>query len=189
MELIIALRYVCNTPYDRVVWDVGHQACGHKILAGHHETSCTNRKFKGVRSFPTPVESDRDTFTCRHVSDSISAASGVAVTAAEKGEKDHHVVAVIDDNSTSGRLTFEGLSNVSSTTDNLLIILNDNDMAINRSVGGMKQYLFNLATSNHYNQLCFETSKILFKTGILNEDRRKASIHFSNSLKSMATQQ
>ena len=104
----------------------------------------------------------------------------------EKGEKDRHVVAVIGDGSMSGGLAFEGLNNASSTTNNLLIILNDNDMAIDRSVGGMKQYLFNLTTSNRYNQLRFKASKMLFKMGVLNEDRRKALIRFSNSLKSMA---
>lgn len=113
----------------------------------------------------------------------------MAVAAARKGEKDRHVVAVIGDGSMSGGLAFEGLNNASSTNNNLLIILNDNDMAIDRSVGGMKQYLFNLTTSNRYNQLRFKASKMLFKMGVLNEDRRKALIRFSNSLKSMAAQQ
>ena len=189
VELTVALHYVYNTPYDRIVWDVGHQAYGHKMLTGRRESFCTNRKFKGIRPFPTPVESDYDTFTCGHASNSISAALGMAVAAARKGEKDRHVVAVIGDGSMSGGLAFEGLNNASSTTNNLLIILNDNDMAIDRSVGGMKQYLFNLTTSNRYNQLRFKASKMLFKMGVLNEDRRKALIRFSNSLKSMAAQQ
>ena len=189
VELTVALHYVYNTPYDRIVWDVGHQAYGHKMLTGRREAFCTNRKFKGIRPFPTPVESDYDTFTCGHASNSISAALGMAVAAARKGEKDRHVVAVIGDGSMSGGLAFEGLNNASSTANNLLIILNDNDMAIDRSVGGMKQYLFNLTTSNRYNQLRFKASKMLFKMGVLNEDRRKALIRFSNSLKSMAAQQ
>ena len=189
VELTVALHYVYNTPYDRIVWDVGHQAYGHKMLTGRRESFCTNRKFKGIRPFPTPVESDYDTFTCGHASNSISAALGMAVAAARKGEKDRHVVAVIGDGSMSGGLAFEGLNNASSTANNLLIILNDNDMAIDRSVGGMKQYLFNLTTSNRYNQLRFKASKMLFKMGVLNEDRRKALIRFSNSLKSMAAQQ
>ena len=189
VELTVALHYVYNTPYDRIVWDVGHQAYGHKMLTGRRESFCTNRKFKGIRPFPTPVESDYDTFTCGHASNSISAALGMAVAAARKGEKDRHVVAVIGDGSMSGGLAFEGLNNASSTANNLLIILNDNDMAIDRSVGGMKQYLFNLTTSNRYNQLRFKASKMLFKIGVLNEDRRKALIRFSNSLKSMAAQQ
>ena len=189
VELTVALHYVYNTPYDRIVWDVGHQAYGHKMLTGRRESFCTNRKFKGIRPFPTPVESDYDTFTCGHASNSISAALGMAVAAARKGEKDRHVVAVIGDGSMSGGLAFEGLNNASSTANNLLIILNDNDMAIDRSVGGMKQYLFNLTTSNRYNQLRFKASKMLFKMGVLIEDRRKALIRFSNSLKSMAAQQ
>ena len=113
----------------------------------------------------------------------------MAVAAEEKGEKDRHVVAVIGDGSMSGGLAFEGLNNASASSNNLLIILNDNEMAIDRSVGGMKQYLFNLTTSNRYNQLRFKVSKMLFKVGILNEDRRKALIRFGNSLKSIAAQQ
>lgn len=189
VELTVALHYVYNTPYDRIVWDVGHQAYGHKILTGRRETFSTNRKFKGIRPFPSPEESPYDTFACGHASNSISAALGMAVAASKKGEKDRHVVAVIGDGSMSGGLAFEGLNNASSTPNNLLIILNDNDMAIDRSVGGMKQYLFNLTTSNRYNQLRFKLSKMMFKVGILNEERRKALIRFSNSLKSMAAQQ
>lgn len=189
VELTVALHYVYNTPYDRIVWDVGHQAYGHKMLTGRREAFCTNRKFKGIRPFPTPAESDYDTFACGHASNSISAALGMAVAAAQKGEKDRHVVAVIGDGSMSGGLAFEGLNNVSSTPNNLLIILNDNDMSIDRSVGGMKQYLFNLTTSNRYNQLRFKLSQLLFKMGLLNEERRKALIRFSNSLKSIAAQQ
>ena len=189
VELTVALHYVFNTPYDRIVWDVGHQAYGHKILTGRRETFSTNRKFKGIRPFPSPDESDYDTFTCGHASNSISAALGMAVAAEEKGEKDRHVVAVIGDGSMSGGLAFEGLNNASASSNNLLIILNDNEMAIDRSVGGMKQYLFNLTTSNRYNQLRFKVSKMLFKVGILNEDRRKALIRFGNSLKSIAAQQ
>ena len=189
VELTVALHYVLNTPYDRIVWDVGHQAYGHKILTGRRDNFCTNRKLGGIRPFPSPQESEYDTFACGHASNSISAALGMAVAAARKGEKDRHVVAVIGDGSMSGGLAFEGLNNASSTPNNLLIILNDNDMAIDRSVGGMKQYLFNLTTSNRYNQLRFKTSRLLFKMGILNEERRKALIRFANSLKSIAAQQ
>lgn len=189
VELTVALHYVYNTPYDRIVWDVGHQAYGHKILTGRREAFSTNRKFKGIRPFPSPHESEYDTFTCGHASNSISAALGMAVAAARKGEKDRHVVAIIGDGSMSGGLAFEGLNNASSTTNDLLIILNDNDMSIDRSVGGMKQYLLDLTTSNRYNQLRFKVSKLLFKIGVLNEDRRKALIRFGNSLKSIAAQQ
>ena len=189
VELTVALHYVYNTPYDRIVWDVGHQAYGHKILTGRREAFSTNRKFKGIRPFPSPEESEYDTFTCGHASNSISAALGMAVAAAKKGEEDRHIVAILGDGSMSGGLAFEGLNNVSSTPNNMLIILNDNDMSIDRSVGGMKQYLFNLTPSNRYNQLRFKMSKVLFKMGLLNEERRKALIRFANSLKSMAAQQ
>ena len=189
VELTVALHYVFNTPYDRIVWDVGHQAYGHKILTGRRDTFCTNRKLHGIRPFPSPDESEYDTFSCGHASNSISAALGMAVAAARKGEADRRIVAVIGDGSMSGGLAFEGLNNASSTPNDLLIILNDNDMAIDRSVGGMKQYLFNLNTSNRYNQFRFKLEKLFFKMGILNEERRKALIRFTNSIKSMAAQQ
>ncbi|MDR0962014.1 MAG: 1-deoxy-D-xylulose-5-phosphate synthase [Mediterranea sp.] len=189
VELTVALHYVFNTPYDRIVWDVGHQAYGHKILTGRREAFVTNRHFKGIRPFPSPDESEYDTFTAGHASNSISAALGMAVAAAQKGETNRHVVAVIGDGSMSGGLAFEGLNNASSTPNNLLIVLNDNDMSIDRSVGGMKQYLFNLTTSNRYNLLRFKLSRMLFRVGLLNEDRRKALIRFANSLKSVVAQQ
>lgn len=189
VELTVALHYVYQTPYDRIVWDVGHQAYGHKILTGRRDLFHTNRKLKGIAPFPTPTESEYDTFACGHASNSISAALGMAVAAMQKGEENRHIVAVIGDGSMSGGLAFEGLNNVSSTPNNMLIILNDNDMAIDRSVGGMKQYLFNLTTSNSYNQLRFRLSKLLFKMGLLNEERRKALIRFANSLKSIAAMQ
>lgn len=189
VDLTVALHYVYQTPYDRIVWDVGHQAYGHKILTGRRDRFNTNRKFKGIAPFPTPLESEYDTFACGHASNSISAALGMAVAAMQKGETNRHVVAVIGDGSMSGGLAFEGLNNVSSTPNDMLIILNDNDMAIDRSVGGMKQYLFNLTTSNSYNQLRFRLSKLLFRMGLLNEERRKALIRFANSLKSMAAMQ
>lgn len=189
VELTVALHYVYNTPYDRIVWDVGHQAYGHKILTGRREIFSTNRKLGGIRPFPSPEESEYDSFTCGHAANSISVALGMAVAADRKGEKDRHVVAVIGDGSMSCGLAFEGLNNTSSTSNNLLIILNDNDMAIDRSVGGMKQYLFDLTTSNRYNQLRFNTSRLLFKMGVLNEERRKALIRFGNSLKSIAARQ
>ena len=189
VDITVALHYVYRTPYDRIVWDVGHQAYGHKILTGRRDRFDTNRKFKGIAPFPTPMESEYDTFACGHASNSISAALGMAVAAMQQGEKDRHVVAIIGDGSMSGGLAFEGLNNVSSTPNDMLIILNDNDMAIDRSVGGMKQYLFNLTTSNSYNQLRFRLSKLLFRMGLLNEERRKALIRFANSLKSMAAMQ
>ena len=189
VELTVALHYVYNTPYDRIVWDVGHQAYGHKILTGRREIFSTNRKFKGIRPFPSPDESEYDTFTCGHASNSISAALGMAVAAKKHGEDNRHVVAVIGDGSMSGGLAFEGLNNASTTPNNLLIILNDNNMSIDRSVGGMKQYLLNLNTSNCYNRIRFKISQMFFRWGILNEERRKSILRFNNSLKSMLSQQ
>ena len=189
IELTVALHYIYNTPYDRIVWDVGHQAYSHKILTGRRKVFSTNRKFKGIRPFPSPEESEYDCFTSGHASNSISVALGMAVAAKYKGEHDRHVIAVIGDGSMSGGLAFEGLNNTSSTPNNLLIILNDNDIAIDRSVGGMKQYLFNLTTSNKYNQLRFKVSKLLHKFGILNDERRKVLIRLGNSLKSIVARQ
>jgi 1-deoxy-D-xylulose-5-phosphate synthase len=189
VELTVALHYVFNTPYDRIVWDVGHQAAGHKILTGRKDRFNTYRKLHGLRPFPSPQESEYDTFACGHASNSISAALGMAVAAQEKGETDRQVVAVIGDGSMSGGLAYEGLNNVSSTDNNLLIILNDNNMSIDHSVGGMKHYLHQLHTSRLYNYLRFRTSQHLFKWGILNESRRQKIIRFNNSLKMLLTNQ
>ena len=189
VELTVALHYVYNTPYDRIVWDVGHQAYGHKILTGRKDSFSTNRKLGGIKPFPSPEESEYDTFACGHASNSISAALGMAVAAKHKGENDRHIVAVIGDGSMSGGLAFEGLNNASSTPNNMLIILNDNDMSIDRSVGGMKQYLLNLTTSHRYNQLRFKAYKALCKVGIMNEKRRKTMLRFNNSLKSIVAHQ
>lgn len=189
IELTVALHYVFNTPYDRIVWDVGHQAYGHKILTGRRDVFHTNRKLNGIRPFPSPKESEYDTFTCGHASNSISAALGMAVAAKHKQENKRHVVAIIGDGSMSGGLAFEGLNNASSTPNNLLIILNDNNMAIDRSVGGMKQYLLNLQTSEGYNRFRYKMATLLDKWGILNDKRRKSILRFNNSLKSIISQQ
>lgn len=189
VELTVALHYCFNTPYDRIVWDVGHQAYGHKILTGRRDRFCTNRKLNGLRPFPSPEESEYDTFTCGHASNSISAALGMAVAAAYKGESQRQVVAVIGDGAMSGGLAFEGLNNASSTPNNLLIILNDNNMAIDRSVGGMKQYLLHLQTSEGYNRLRYCLSQRLHQWGLLSDERRKSILRFNNSLKSVLVQQ
>ena len=189
IELTVALHYVFQTPYDRIVWDVGHQAYGHKILTGRRDQFHTNRQLNGIRPFPSPKESEYDTFTCGHASNSISAALGMAVAAKKHGEDKRHVVAVIGDGSMSGGLAFEGLNNASSTPNNLLIILNDNNMAIDRSVGGMKQYLLNLQTSAGYNRFRYKVSKLLSKWGLWNDEGRKRWIRFNNSLKSLLAQQ
>ena len=189
VELTVALHYVFNTPYDRIVWDVGHQACGHKILTGRREQVSTYRHLHGLRPFPSPDESEYDTFACGHASNSISAALGMAVAAYRHGETDRQVVAVIGDGSMSGGLAFEGLNNVSSTPNNLLIILNDNNMSIDRSVGGMKHYLHHLHTSKTYNDLRFRAAQRLTRWGLLNDNRRKKIIRFNNSMKSLLTNQ
>ena len=189
VELTVALHYVFNTPYDRIVWDVGHQAYGHKILTGRKDTFCTNRKLHGIRPFPTPMESEYDTFTCGHASNSISAALGMAIAARKTGHDDRHVVAVIGDGAMSGGLAFEGLNNVSSSPNDLLIVLNDNDMSIDRAVGGMEKYLLNLDTNATYNRLRDKASKWLHSMGYLNDDRRKGIIRLNNALKSALSHQ
>lgn len=188
VELTVALHYVFNTPEDRIVWDVGHQAYGHKILTGRRDSFCTNRKLNGLKPFPHPDESEYDTFCCGHASNSISAALGMAV-AANLNNEDRKVVAVIGDGAMSGGLAFEGINNASSTPNDMLIILNDNHMSIDRSVGGMEQYLLQLTTNSTYNNLRFKISQKLFKWGFLNESRRKGIIRFTNSVKSVLTRQ
>ena len=188
-EITVALHYVYNTPEDRIVWDVGHQAYGHKILTGRRERFCTNRKLGGLKPFPSPTESEYDTFACGHASNSISAALGMAVAAKLEGKDDRHVVAVIGDGAMSGGLAFEGLNNVSSSPNDLLIILNDNNMSIDRSVGGMKQYLLNMSTNETYNAIKFRASRWLHRKGMLEDDRRKGLIRLSNALKSAISHQ
>jgi 1-deoxy-D-xylulose-5-phosphate synthase len=188
-EITVALHYVYNTPEDRIVWDVGHQAYGHKILTGRRDKFCTNRKLGGIKPFPSPEESPYDTFACGHASNSVSAALGMAVAAKLEDKKNRHVVAVIGDGAMSGGLAFEGLNNVSSSPNDLLIILNDNNMSIDRSVGGMKQYLLNLSTNETYNALRFKASRWMNRKGMLGDDRRKGLIRLSNALKSAIAHQ
>lgn len=188
VELTVALHYVYNTPNDRIVWDVGHQAYGHKILTGRREQFCTNRKLHGIMPFPSPLESEYDTFACGHASNSISAALGMAV-AEKRNHTQRHVVAVIGDGAMSGGLAFEGLNNASSTPNDMLIILNDNNMSIDRSVGGMKQYLIGLNTNKTYNDLRFKVSRWLQSKGYMGDDRRKGLIRFGNALKSAFSHQ
>lgn len=189
VELTVALHYVFSTPDDRIVWDVGHQAYGHKILTGRRDKFSTNRKLHGIMPFPSPLESEYDTFACGHASNSISAALGMATAAMQKGEENRKIIAVIGDGAMSGGLAFEGLNNVSETPNNMLIILNDNDMSIDRSVGGMKQYLLHLHTSGTYNRLRFGAAKQLYRWGWLNDSRKRAVIRFNNALKSFLTNQ
>ena len=185
VELTVALHYVFNTPEDRIVWDVGHQAYGHKILTGRRERFCTNRKLHGLRPFPSPEESEYDAFICGHASNSISAALGMAVAAKDIRK----VVAVIGDGAMSGGLAFEGLNNVSQSPNDILIILNDNDMSIDRSVGGMKEYLLGLSTSQTYNAVRFKAARWLASKGMLSEARKQGIIRLSNALKSAIAHQ
>ena len=188
IELTVALHYVYDTPEDRIVWDVGHQAYGHKILTGRRDVFNTNRKFGGLHPFPTPAESEYDTFVCGHASNSISAALGMAVADEKLGNK-RHVVAVIGDGSLSGGLAFEGLNNVSSSPNNMLIILNDNNMSIDHSVGGMKQYLLSLNTNESYNRWRDRVGRWLMGRGYLNDSRKKTVIRLSNAFKSAISEQ
>lgn len=200
VELTVALHYVFNTPDDRIVWDVGHQAYGHKILTGRRDRFCTNRKLHGIMPFPSPKESEYDTFTCGHASNSISAALGMAVASnigsdqngqrpTDNGQSSRKVVAVIGDGAMSGGLAFEGLNNVSSSPNDLLIILNDNNMSIDRSVGGMKEYLIHLNTNETYNRIRFKASRWLHGKGMLEDNRRKGLIRLSNAVKSAISHQ
>ena len=185
-EITVALHYVYDTPNDRIVWDVGHQAYGHKILTGRRKLFNTNRKLGGLRPFPTPEESDYDSFICGHASNSISAALGMAIAA--KGT-DRKVVAVIGDGAMSGGLAYEGLNNVSSTDNDILIILNDNNMSIDRAVGGMQEYLLSLNTNETYNALRFKVTRWLHKIGLFEDDRRRGLIRLTNALKSAISHQ
>ena len=201
VELTVALHYVYNTPEDRIVWDVGHQAYAHKILTGRRDAFSTNRKLHGLRPFPSPDESEYDTFTCGHASNSISAALGMAVAEklksndndsdpdSEGRNNSRKVVAVIGDGAMSGGLAFEGLNNVSSMPNDVLIILNDNNMSIDRSVGGMKQYLLSLNTNETYNRVRFKAAQWMRRHGFLNDERRTGMIRFTNAIKSAISHQ
>ena len=187
-EITVALHYVYNTPEDRIVWDVGHQAYGHKILTGRREQFNTNRKLGGIRPFPSPEESEYDTFECGHASNSISAALGMSVAAKAEG-KERHVVAVIGDGAMSGGLAYEGLNNVATAQSDILIILNDNNMSIDRAVGGMQEYLLSLNTNETYNALRFKVSRWLHSKGLLEDNRRRGLLRLSNALKSAISHQ
>jgi len=189
VELTVALHYVYNTPYDRLVWDVGHQAYSHKLLTGRRERFSTNRHFHGLRPFPSPEESEYDSFTAGHASNSISAALGMALAAKAKGENNRHVVAIIGDGSMSGGLAFEGLNNAANTPNDVLIILNDNNMSIDHSVGGMKQLLHQLQINPTYNRIRYTASRKLLSWGWLDDKRKKSILRFNNSIKSLINHQ
>ena len=188
VEMIVALHYVYKTPYDRLVWDVGHQAYAHKLLTGRKEQFADHRTLKGISGFPSPLESEYDTFMAGHAGNSISAGLGMAIAdKATPGMADRKTVAIIGDGSISGGLAFEGLNNASNHPNDLLIILNDNDMSIDNNVGGLHSYLSDLTTSAGYNNLRNKMAIFLKEKGVLTENRRRALIRFSNSVKSIVS--
>ena len=190
VEITVALHYVFNTPYDRIVWDVGHQAYGHKILTGRRDRFNTNRKLNGLSGFPNPAESEYDAFIGGHASNSISAALGMAIaTELQADTPDRKVVAVIGDASIAGGLAFEGLNNASTNPNDLLIILNDNDMAIDHNVGGLNSYLVDITTSQRYNNVRNKIYQCFKKLNLIGEDGRGSILRFNNSLKSLLSKQ
>ena len=189
VELSVALHYVFNTPYDRIIWDVGHQAYAHKILTGRRDRFSTNRQFKGLCGFPTPKESEYDAFGTGHSSTSISAGLGMSVAALLKNERDRQVVAVIGDGAMTGGLAFEGLNNASMDKNNMLIILNDNNMAIDPLKGGFTQYLTDITTSKTYNNLRYKAYKFLKKKSLMDESSKKRVQRFNTSLKTLLSKQ
>ena len=188
VELSVALHYVFSTPEDKIVWDVGHQAYGHKILTGRRDRFDTNRKLGGLKPFPSPDESEYDSFVAGHASNSISAALGLAAAAKMNGSNEH-VVAVIGDGSMSGGLAYEGLNNLAHTPNNLLVILNDNNMSISNSVGGMSKLLVSMHSSKFYNKVRYGIAKGLRRMHLLNERRANSLIRFNNGLKSLIFRQ
>ena len=185
VELTVALHYMFDTPNDKLVWDVGHQAYGHKILTGRRDVFHTNRKLNGVKPFPAPEESEYDSFIAGHASNSISAALGMAVSATLQNKNDEHVVAIIGDGSMSGGLAFEGLNNIANCENNLLIILNDNNMSIDKSVGGLSQLLITMHSSRFYNKLRYKVARALTGFGLLNKRRANLLTRFNNGLKAI----
>lgn len=186
VDMIVALHYVFNTPNDRLVWDVGHQAYAHKILTGRRDAFAGQRTLGGLSGFPTPLESEYDTFVAGHAGNSISAALGMAIADKMSPETEYRkTVAIIGDASISGGLAFEGLNNASNHPNDLLIVLNDNDMSIDNNVGALHSYLSELTTSAGYNRIRNKMAGYFRRKGILTENRKRAIIRFNNSLKSL----
>ncbi|MBR3520099.1 MAG: 1-deoxy-D-xylulose-5-phosphate synthase [Paludibacteraceae bacterium] len=183
VELTVALHYVYDVPEDKIVWDVGHQAYGHKILTGRRTRFSTNRQFGGISGFPNPHESEYDSFVAGHASNSISAALGISIADDKLGKHQAHTVAVIGDAAMSGGLAFEGLNNASAYPNNLLVVLNDNHMAIDAPVGGMSEYLVRLTTSATYNKWRYKLYRFFAKLGWVKEDEKAKHIRFHNSVK------
>lgn len=189
VELSVALHYVYNTPYDQIVWDVGHQAYGHKILTGRRDRFHTNRKLNGITGFPNRNESIYDPFGVGHSSTSISAALGLAVASQKKGETERQVVAVIGDGALTGGLAFEGLNNAGVQNSNLLVIVNDNDMAIDANVGAFKEYMVDITTSKAYNRLKDDVWKVLGKLNRFGPNTQALIQKIDNGIKSILMKQ
>ncbi|MBY0543666.1 MAG: 1-deoxy-D-xylulose-5-phosphate synthase [Sphingobacteriaceae bacterium] len=183
VELTVALHYALNTPYDKLVWDVGHQAYGHKILTGRRDQFHTNRIINGISGFPKISESEYDTFGVGHSSTSISAALGMAVASHYKGEKDRQHVAVIGDGAMTAGLAFEGLNHAGIENSNLLVILNDNCMSIDPNVGALKEYLTSITTSKSYNRFREDVSQVLIKLSELGPNAHKYVKKIEKSIK------
>ena len=188
VELTVALHYLFNTPYDRLVWDVGHQAYSHKILTGRRDRFSTNRKLGGLSGFTNPSESEYDTFIAGHASTSISAALGMAVSASLRQEN-RNIVAIIGDGAMTGGLAYEGLNNVCSQPNNLLIILNDNNMSIDNNVGGIQDYLVKLTTSTKYNRFRNNIYQGFKRRNLISEKDKNLVLRFNNSMKSLITKE
>ena len=189
VEIVVALHYVFNTPDDRLVWDVGHQAYAHKILTGRRDKFDDNRKLDGLSGFPNPDESEYDTFTAGHASNSISAALGMAIAAELQDNDQRKVVAIIGDASISGGLAFEGINNATNNPNNLIIVLNDNDMAIDANVGALSTYMSDLSTSHRYNTVRYKIYQYLRRHNVINDNRKGLIMRFSNALKSLLSGQ
>ena len=186
VDIIVALHYVFDTPHDRIVFDVGHQAYAHKLLTGRRDSFPKQRTFGGISGFPNPAESEYDTFTCGHASNSISAALGMATSDLQNSsDRDRKTIALIGDASISGGLAFEGLNNASINPNNLLIILNDNDMSIDANVGALHRYLSELTTSSRYNRIRFKLYNLFKRRGLIDDKRKGSVLRFGNALKSL----
>lgn len=190
VELTVALHYVFDTPHDRLVWDVGHQAYAHKLLTGRREAFATQRTYGGISGFPNPAESEYDTFTAGHAGNSISAALGMAIADMNTpGMENRKTVAVIGDASISGGLAFEGLNNASNNPNNLLIILNDNDMSIDNNVGALHRYLTDITTSAGYNRWRNRIYEFFRDKGLITDANKRRLLRLNNSLKAFISQQ
>jgi len=189
VELTVALHHVFNAPYDQIIWDVGHQAYGHKILTGRREIFHTNRKYGGISGFPRPSESEYDAFGVGHSSTSISAALGMAAGNEYNSQEDRQVVAVIGDGSLSGGMAYEALNNAGHAAKNLLVILNDNNISIDPSVGAMKEYLLDITTSKAYNQVKHDVWNLLGFLSKIAPNARKYAQKIENAIKSIVLKQ